>query len=172
MKIVNVVAVAEVSEAFDLQLISQKIKGAEFAPKAKLVQMRVPPQNYYVGFYKSSKFVITGFAEIDLVDHFSQQVIRVLRGAGIHVKLKKVDVVNLVFTDEIELKKPLDKLVLFLDDSRVSYEPEQFPGLLYKDTNGFSFTVFQSGKTIITGPRSVEAAKESLERFKALLSAP
>jgi transcription initiation factor TFIID TATA-box-binding protein len=171
MKIVNVVAVGEVCEPFDLQLISQKIEGTKFATQANLLHMRMAPENYYVGFYKSNKFVITGFSKINLINHLSKQVIRILREAGIYVKLKSVNVVNLVFTDKIELKLPLDKLVLFLDDSRVIYEPEQFPWLLYKDPEGVSFTVFRSGKIIITGVRSVETAEKSFERFKVLFGA-
>ncbi|MGB9371709.1 MAG: TATA-box-binding family protein [Halobacteriota archaeon] len=169
MKIVNIVAVAKTDTTFNLADLAGRISETEFPPKAPWLKMRIKPENYYVAFYKSGKFLITGFTEIDLIDRLSQRVMRILREAGILVKLKSVDVVNIVLTEKVELNKPLDQLVRFLDDSRASYEPEQFPWLLYKDTDGVSFTVFRSGKMIITGLKSLERGKKSFKRFKALL---
>jgi transcription initiation factor TFIID TATA-box-binding protein len=66
MEIVNIVAVAEMKEPFDLLLISKKMKNSEFTSHgARWLKMRLKPENYYTAFYKSGKFLITGVKSND-----------------------------------------------------------------------------------------------------------
>jgi transcription initiation factor TFIID TATA-box-binding protein len=52
-----------------------------------------------------------------------------------------------------------------MDVKKASYEPEQFPALVYKDWN-VSFLLFSSGKVILAGAKTFEQAEESLKLFK------
>ena len=56
-----------------------------------------------------------------------------------------------------------------MDVKKASYEPEQFPALVYKDWN-VSFLLFSSGKVIQAGAKTVEKAVESIELFKDLIA--
>ena len=48
----------------------------------------------------------------------------------------------------------------------VEYEPEQFPGLVYRlDTPDVVTLLFGSGKVVITGAKTTDAAGEALKKI-------
>jgi len=67
MKIVNIVATAKVKGEFNLALLSEKISGVEYSPNKMWLKMRLQPGNYYIAFYKSGKFLITGVTDFNLL---------------------------------------------------------------------------------------------------------
>jgi transcription initiation factor TFIID TATA-box-binding protein len=72
--------------------------------------------------------------------------------------------------DKVNLNKSLNDLIVALDDKRALYEPEQFPGLMYKDERvGISYLLFPSGKVVITGVKDIKIAKKEYEEFKTLI---
>lgn len=71
--------------------------------------------------------------------------------------------------DEIYLKRSLQDIIMSLKTKSSSYEPETFPGLFYKDDEGLSFTLFSSGKMIITGFKDPKIAENNIKKFKKLL---
>jgi transcription initiation factor TFIID TATA-box-binding protein len=53
----------------------------------------------------------------------------------------------------------------------VEYEPEQFPGVIYRPPEiGTVNLIFASGKTIISGTIHDEEAKESVENLRQQLA--
>lgn len=170
MKIINIVATAKVEGTFDLNLIAKRIKEVESSPKFHWLKFRLQPENYYVAFYQSGKFLITGVKDFRQIDDVVKRVLDRLKQAQIEVRLESVTVHNIVLMDEIDLSTSLENLVSVLNDARVSYEPEQFPGLLYKDEDGISYILFSSGKTIVTGLTDIEIGKRGIQRFKARIA--
>jgi transcription initiation factor TFIID TATA-box-binding protein len=171
MEIVNIVAIAIMHEPFDLDLISKRIEDTEFPSSGpRWLKMRLKPENYYTAFYKSGKFLITGAKNIDKVNEIVQRVMSKLKDADIDAKLKNLKISNMVLMDKIELKQSLDNLIIAMDDPRASYEPEQFPGMIYKDKEkGINYLLFSSGKIIITGTTDIELARKNLEEFKNMI---
>ena len=50
------------------------------------------------------------------------------------------------------------------------YEPEQFPGLIYRMTEPkVVFLLFSSGKIVITGGKSEKEVKQAAEKIRAIL---
>ncbi|AFV24517.1 TATA-box-binding family protein [Methanolobus psychrophilus R15] len=150
MEIVNVVATVKASQSFELAEIQEKVKGGEFASTKAWLKMRLIPEGYYVAFYKSGKFLITGVKSVSEVEIIADKIISLLKDAEISIGQIKISIHNFVIQDHIEMKSTLEKLMYVLDQSKASYEPEQFPGLVYKDW-GASFILFSSGKITITG---------------------
>lgn len=67
--------------------------------------------------------------------------------------------------DDFQSKIPLTQLVVALRMEHVEYEPEQFPGLIYRDDAGTAL-IFSSGKVILTGfkdPGSMEMFASGLK---------
>jgi transcription initiation factor TFIID TATA-box-binding protein len=52
----------------------------------------------------------------------------------------------------------------------VIYEPEQFPGLIYKSSIGPTCLVFSSGKIIIVGSKSEEQIEETIQDLKNIVT--
>jgi len=69
---------------------------------------------------------------------------------------------NVVVSADIHRDLPLEKLATKLE--RVEYNPEQFPGLIFKnDIPKFSALLFSSGKIICTGTKSLREAKIAID---------
>lgn len=167
MKIVNVVAIATLDQPLDLPLIHSKIPGSSFPKNAHWLRMRLE-DNTYVAFYRSGKFLITQKNPAKL-EEIARKVIHILK--EIHVELKVQDIVihNIVVVDSVILNTSLENLIANLDPKKGSFEPEQFPALVYKDW-GLSFLLFSSGKVIVAGAKTVEMAEEGMRNFQRLLS--
>jgi transcription initiation factor TFIID TATA-box-binding protein len=62
----------------------------------------------------------------------------------------------------------LTNLVFGLPFQQTEYEPEQFPGLIYKNaTLGVVCLIFSSGRCVITGSKTYEEAVQAEEMLKA-----
>jgi len=68
----------------------------------------------------------------------------------------RMEIQNIVASVDFKRKLPLDKLSRTLEKSE--YQPEQFPGLIYRiDEPKAAFLIFQSGKIICVGSKSIKA---------------
>jgi len=167
MEIVNIVAVAKMIKPFDLDLLLNKLDNTERAPA--WLKLRLKPENQYIAFYRSGKFLITGLKDEKKLENISKRVIKLLDDANIDNSLESIEIKNFVCIDEIILKISLGDILSALNTTSASFEPEQFPGLFYKDNAGISYTLFASGKMIITGFKDINLAKKNLKMFKKLL---
>ncbi|RDD52586.1 hypothetical protein BA065_00995 [Nanoarchaeota archaeon NZ13-N] len=77
---------------------------------------------------------------------------------------------NVVIAADLKTRLPLDKIAIELENA--SYDPENFPGLIYRiETNEKKVTIlmFNSGKLIITGIKSSKEAKKYIEELRKTL---
>ena len=126
--------------------------------------MRLMPENYYVAFYKSGKFLVTGINSLELVDVVTQKVLNLLKDAHLNIIIKDTTIHNVVMTGSLKMNTSLEKVVLALDPSKTSYEPEQFPGMIYKDFE-VSFLLFPKGKFVLTGAKHSKSGEEAAKKF-------
>jgi transcription initiation factor TFIID TATA-box-binding protein len=75
----------------------------------------------------------------------------------------RIKIENVVAPTSLGVPVKLEKLVDNLDG--VEYEPEQFPGLVYRiDDPRVTFLLFGSGKIICTGGRSINDVKRAVSK--------
>ena len=73
---------------------------------------------------------------------------------------------NIVAT--FDLKKYVDFREVIIKKKKVIYEPEQFPGMIYKTTCGTTCLVFASGKVVIVGSKSEEQIIDTIKELVTL----
>jgi transcription initiation factor TFIID TATA-box-binding protein len=168
MKIVNIVATVKLTAPFDLQHIHNSIQETTRNPKVHWLQLRIPPDNSYIAFYQSGKFLVTA-KSMDKLQKNIDTVLKLLKNAGIDVRNAKTDIHNLVINYPIDLKSTIESLMPSIDPKKGSYEPEQFPALNYKDW-GVSFLLFSTGNCIVTGAKSEKQALDAIQNFQDLLN--
>ena len=73
----------------------------------------------------------------------------------------RIRIENVVASASLGVPVKLEKLVSNLE--RAEYEPEQFPGLVYRiDDPKVTFLLFGSGKIICTSGRSIQDVKRAV----------
>jgi transcription initiation factor TFIID TATA-box-binding protein len=77
------------------------------------------------------------------------------------------EVKNLVSTVEVDYEVDLDALAIGLGLENTEYEPEQFPGLVFRPSSeSCTLLVFASGKIVVTGVRDIEVAEREFGNLK------
>lgn len=89
---------------------------------------------------------------------------------GVDNNIKNININNRVYMDQLDCEVDLEKLIIELNDYDASYEPEQFPGMSFKDAYGLTYLLFGSGKITITGVKSLDNLEEHVNEFKELIT--
>lgn len=170
LKIVSMVTICTLDQPLDVHFLSMNIDGAKLSKTGgSWVKFRLKPENHHIAFYKSGKILITGIKSIEKIKSTTQRILRILENTGVRVNIRKIEIVNIVCLGSFKLDRSLERIICNLDISDASYEPEQFPGLIYKKW-GATFLLFSTGKLIITGIRDFQNAKNLFERFVNLIN--
>lgn len=169
MKIVNMVAIISLSSPLDLDEVARLLPNTEQCKgAAKWLKYRLGSEKKYVAFYKSGKFLITGAKSRSEVDVLANRVVEQLLIHGVPVKIRNVKVNNIVAQGKVDMRGCLEDLVHSLDPGKATYEPEQFPGLIYRDW-GVNFLLFSSGRFIATGIRDEKDIEFLSSKFNDLI---
>lgn len=167
MKVVNIVATVNMYKPFDLEELLEKLPDCERANV--WVKTRIPPHNKYTAFYGSGKFLITGAKSDQEISDVANNVVSFIQKHGIDNEIKNININNRVYMDQLDFEVDLEKLIVELNDYDASYEPEQFPGMNFKDNYGLTYLLFGSGKITITGVKSLDDFEEHVTEFKDLI---
>jgi len=94
-------------------------------------------------------------------------MLKLLKAMGVDVKIPKIEIQNIVASTKLDTRFDIDKMAFELENSE--YEPETFPGLVYKMKGSVTFLIFGTGKIVCVGARSTKGIKESFDSlFKKL----
>ncbi|MBI4894757.1 MAG: TATA-box-binding protein [Candidatus Aenigmarchaeota archaeon] len=172
MRVENIVASASLGVEVPLEKIVSKMEGMEYEPEQfpGLVYRMTDPKAAAL-IFGSGKIVCTGARSLDDVKEVFRKVVLIVKKSGAKVpKEYKFQVENIVSSAKLESKLNLDDIAFNLENSE--YEPEQFPGLVYRMTEPkVAFLLFGSGKIVITGARSVKDVNTAVEKVSRKLKA-
>lgn len=173
IRIENVVASTSLGSELDLPLIATALDGAEYEPDRfpGLIYRMKEPKTAILLFH-SGKVVCTGGKSMTQVEDSIRTVSqRIQKGHPKILAHPKIEVQNIVATSNLGSEINLNSIAIGLGLDRVEYEPEQFPGLVYRlDKPRVVVLLFGSGKLVCTGARrpsdiqlSVELIRKELE---------
>jgi transcription initiation factor TFIID TATA-box-binding protein len=166
LKIENIVASGVIADSIDLATVSQRI------PDCELNTKRFPGAVYRIAnpkiaslIFSSGKVVLTGIRDKQALADGLGIITNSLREAGVACYDEpRVAITNIVCSYDIGKYINLNKVVITLNLENIEYEPEQFPGLVYriKDPKIVAL-LFSSGKIILTGGKNLEDIKRGLD---------
>ncbi len=163
LKIQNIVATTSLEKDVSLTKLARTQPNTEYNPDTfPGLVLRVKKPKSAVLVFSSGNLVCTGTKSVAQVKDVVQQVIRQLRKIGVNVTIKpKITVQNVVASGSIDLDLNLNVLALELENTE--YEPEQFPGLVYKlDNPTATFLLFSNGKLVCTGTKNRAQLDDSI----------
>ena len=159
IKIENVVASASLGRELDLHQIEESLDGADYKPEQfpGLVYRLKEPKTATL-LFRSGKVVCTGGKSREQVQEAIAKVSEDLNAAGITIDIEpEIEVQNIVASSSLDQEINLNAVAITLGLERVEYEPEQFPGLVYRlQEPKVVILLFGSGKLVCTGARVPE----------------
>jgi len=165
-KIQNIVATTSLGKSIPLTKLAKTIPNTEYNPEQfPGLVLRVKNPKSAILVFSSGNLVCTGTKSISQVKEVIRQVIRILKKINIKVTEKpKVTVQNIVASGNIHMMLNLNYLSLALENTE--YEPEQFPGLVYKlNFPPATFLLFSNGKLVCTGTKNNNQLADSMNQL-------
>lgn len=175
IKIVNVVGHLDFRRELELSTVAELFTESESVSRVRYEPsenhwlqswFESPTKNIarYVAFYRSGTAIATGCESVEEFQSLATEVESVMEPAIEQEVLR--DIKNIVLTGDVRQAVDLSTLTLQLGFEDVEYEPEQFPGLLYRDSErDCVFLVFASGRIVCTGLDNVEEAETAAKGF-------
>lgn len=165
LKIENIVASGAIADSIDLEVISNNIENCELNTKrfpGAVYRMENPKIASLI--FSSGKVVLTGIRDNNALETGLKLIIGKMKEAGIACYDEpRVAITNIVCSYDIGNKINLNKVVMTLSLENIEYEPEQFPGLVYRIADPkIVALLFSSGKIILTGGKNMEDIKRGL----------
>lgn len=167
IKVENVVAFAILHAKIQLNDLVSKLEDTEYDPERfPGVVYRIKEPRTAILIFSSGKLVCTGARSIAEAKKAVDNVAKMLRKLGVKVPKKyECHIENIVASTRIKADLNLEDIVMMLENTE--YEPEQFPGLVYRIKEPrVAFLLFRSGKIICTGARNLDDIHTALEKFR------
>ena len=156
----------------DLTFLVTAMEGAEYDPKVfPGLVFRIKKPKTATLLFRSGKLVCTGAKALDQVKQAVELVVDSIRETGVTVDdYPEITVQNIVASADLGSPINLTSTVISLGLERVEYEPEVFPGLVYRlDQPKVVMLLFGSGKLVCTGAKKPHDVEEAIEHIDAEL---
>ncbi len=170
IKVENIVASATLGKSIELPKVALTLEGVEYNLEQfpGLVYKLKEPKTAAL-IFGSGKLVCTGAKSIE--DSIKAIHITVDKMRGLDADIPKefeIKIQNIVAS--ANLGKTLNLEAVALDLENTEYEPEQFPGLVYRlEDPKVVLLLFGSGKVVCTGAKSFDDAQLGVEKTKERL---
>ncbi len=174
VKVENVVVFTSLGRKIPLERISTSLEGAEYAPESfPGVIYRIKEPRAATLIFSSGKIVCTGTRSVDQATAAVSKAVEDMRSLQIDMPKKfDIRVENIVGSTQILTggkKLSLEDIAFTMENTE--YEPESFPGLVYRVKEPrVAFLLFGTGKVICTGGRNMEDIQAALSKFKDKLA--
>ena len=170
INIQNVVASATLNQKVDLNAIAKSYPTAEYRPDqfpGLVFRLKRPKTATLI--FSSGKMVCTGAKSGKESRRAIMKVVKELKKNGIIIISKPdLKVVNIVASASLGGKVDLEKAVTTL--GKAMYEPEQFPGLIYRmDEPKVVILIFASGSLVCTGAKKEQDVYDAVHKLHEIL---
>jgi transcription initiation factor TFIID TATA-box-binding protein len=170
INIENVVASATLNQKVDLNAVVKSYPGVEYRPEqfpGLVFRLKRPKTATLI--FNSGKMVCTGAKSEKEARRAVMKVIKELKRGGIIIISKpELKIQNIVASASLGGMIDLEKAAYTL--GKTMYEPEQFPGLIYRmDEPKVVILLFASGKLVCTGAKKEQDVFDAVKKLHKLL---
>jgi transcription initiation factor TFIID TATA-box-binding protein len=173
VQIQNVVASASLKHGIDIQAISEAFPDTEYNPEkfpGLIFRLKRPKTSSLL--FRTGKIVCTGGKSEKEAVRAIRKIVRELGKQGIVIKgSPTIEIQNIVAS--ADLGGNIGLLDLYVESgsgAKVMYEPEQFPGLIYRMRDPkVVLLLFSSGKAVCTGAKNEGDVYRAVEKISQRL---
>ena len=169
----NIVASTSFADKLDLDVIAQSLEEAEYEPEQfpGLVYRIKNPKTATL-LFRSGKANCTGAKNIEDVRTAIDIIAEKLKKLGMNVyKDLEIVVQNIVAISDLGGELNLNEVAMALGLENIEYEPEQFPGLVYRiQEPKVAMLLFGSGKIVCAGARKTSDVSLAVDKLSKELN--
>ncbi len=170
IRIVNIVVSTSLDHDIPLEKMAATLSNTEYNPEqfpGLVIRIKEPKTSALI--FSSGNVVCTGAKSIDEVRRSLEKIKETLTKININITITpEIHIQNMVASGAIGMDLNLNTLAMKLDNTE--YEPEQFPGLVFKLLEAkATFLLFSNGKIVCTGTKSEEAVYKAVHMLIKVL---
>jgi transcription initiation factor TFIID TATA-box-binding protein len=136
-----------------------------------MVTIRLKPEGPALTLYRTGSYQIRGTNSRNTLFDANKTLLNALEAIGVDFTDPSFEQKNAVYLEDFNTNIQLETLAVHLGLENVEYEPEQFPGIIYRPPEASTVNlIFSSGKTIISGTVQNEVAEQSAKHLKEQLA--
>jgi transcription initiation factor TFIID TATA-box-binding protein len=166
-KIENVVAtvVLDITEKIDLNILARKYADVEYNPERfPGLVMRIEKPKATILVFSTGKMVVTGLRHASEAEVVVGEVVKRIKKAKIDVSNPIITVQNIVASGDLHTNIDLNMAAVVMEYAM--YEPEVFPGLIYRMQDPKTvFLIFSTGKIVCTGAKTKEDVAQAIRKL-------
>ncbi len=123
--------------------------------------MRIEKPKATILIFSTGKMVVTGLRKASMAPKVVERVVKNIRKAGIKVSNPEITIQNIVASGDLHTKIDLNMAAIVMDFAM--YEPEVFPGLIYRMPDPKTvFLIFSTGRIVCTGAKEKKIVREAV----------
>ena len=166
IKVVNIVVSTSLGHDIPLEKMAATLSNTEYNPEqfpGLVIRIKEPKTSALI--FSSGKVVCTGARSMDKVEESIKKIIKSLEKINVKITIKPIiKIQNIVASGSVGMDLNLNTLAMKLENTE--YEPEQFPGLVYKLLAAkATFLLFSNGKIVCTGTKSEKEVHAALDKL-------
>lgn len=174
LEVTNLVGTIQADREFNLNILAEVLPDAEYHPESSPFLVYRPvesatllvPTNGLISIVGAKTITQTKQAVRDFFDKLDEL------GVNIDVSPSEILIQNIVVKGNFAVELDLDVLSVGIGLERCEYEPEQFPGVIFRSEHGATVLIFRTGKYLITGAKSyanaLQVAADVKEELRSL----
>jgi transcription initiation factor TFIID TATA-box-binding protein len=169
----NIIANSMIADELDIHRIAEKIPGFMYDPTEFLgLTLKLDEPNVAVLLLPNGKVICTGAKKIEDIEYSIKFVVNKIKGIGLKIKSKTdIEIQNIIAYLDLNKELDLNAISKGLMQENISYEPDQFPGIVYNmDDLGAILLIFNSGKIVCTGVKKLDDVTKAIEMMKEKIS--
>ena len=163
-KIENVVATVsvDITEKIDLNQIARKHADVEYNPERfPGLVMRIEKPKATILIFSTGKMVVTGMRKAREAPSVVEKVVKNIKKAGIKVSNPEITIQNIVASGNLHTNIDLNMAAIIMEQAM--YEPEVFPGLIYRMQDPKTvFLIFSTGRIVCTGAKEKDIVEQAV----------
>lgn len=175
---VNVVGGGELNREIELSEVANQLSRSEgvtseFADNAPWQLLIRFKQGGMAILYRTGKYILRGGSSFESLEEAKSRFFNIVDSESIVESQDQITYTlqNVVFMEDFDFNIDLAQASVQLGLNQTEYEPEQFPGLIYRPSEfGFVILIFGTGKIIISGTTNQGVVEEAIEPLESKLN--
>lgn len=164
-RIENIVATVILEHELDIDRIETSLPEFVYKPEQfPGIVFHIDRPRATALIFRSGKMVVTGTKSVAQLVEAVKRILKILSRHSVEIRGKpRVQIQNIVAGGDLHAYVNLEKAAYILEDSM--YEPEQFPGLIYRMRDPrVVLLIFSSGKMVITGAKEEREVERAVKQ--------
>lgn len=164
----NIVGTLDLNNEFDLLRVSEFLPNTEYEPETHPFLVYRPDNvQGTILLPTNGKSSLVGCKSKKEIKELGRHLTQILSEIAVNEipSNSRIEIQNIVLQGNLEHELALPPIVVLLGMENAEYEPEQFPGVIYKPGDGTTALIFSSGKFMVNGATTYSQALNSVDNL-------